>query len=524
MKFKKTISIILTLILVLSLSPLYMVAEAKNQNQRNAVEVATAAVEQAEQHRTWSYVDKAQTEINNLGNGRAIRDSKQDLQNRLNVVKVYIKDKEANQNEEEPVEEPKQKEPEEPKEETPEDPVEEEPKEETPQEPINEDPTEEEVQAAVYHIIQPGDTLWLISITYGVTVDKIKQLNNLTSDMIFVGQKLLIIEGTEVVEKKDPVDEMMILGYYTKYWSSDLGSYRSLTANHEYLNAIATASVDVNYDGTITGFIPHEALKFSNENDVFTYATFQNHFDPNLTRAIFTDSTLQQTVISNMVSFVKEHGYKGANLNFENMFAADRSLFNNFLEEMTVAFHEEGYPVMVSVPAKTCDCPTWAWSGTFDFEFLGNSNVDYIQLMSYDQHGAWSSPGPIAGYDWMQVVLNYATSHIASEKILLGLPGYGYSWNTSKNSGHRALTLKQIDQLIATHNPEIMWDAKEKTPYFNYVDGSGDRHTVYFDNFDSLSAKTSLVYDFNLAGVSMWRLGQENDQFWLAVEDGLNRK
>ncbi|UTW70175.1 hypothetical protein KHA80_06000 [Anaerobacillus sp. HL2] len=110
----------------------------------------------------------------------------------------------------------------------------------------------------------------------------------------------------------------------------------------------------------------------------------------------------------------------------KNMYATDRSLFNQFIEKMTIAFHGEGFPVMVSVPAKTCDCPTWAWSGTFDFEFLGKSNVDYIQVMSYDQHGLWSSPGPIAGYKWMKSVLNYATTYINSEKILLGLPAYGY--------------------------------------------------------------------------------------------------
>ncbi len=517
MKFKKAISILLTLILVLSLSPLYMVVEAKNPNQRSSVEQATIAVEKAEENRTWGYVNSAQNEIDSLGNGRPIRESKQDLQNRLDVVKVELIDKDSKQKEEEPIKEDP------PKEEVPEEPIKEEPKEQEPEQPKEEPATEEEAQEAVYHVVQSGDTLWLISLTYGVSVDEIKELNNLTTDMIFVGQKLLIVEGTTVVEEKDELKDLIILGYYTKYWSTDLGSYNSLTTHHEYLNTIATASVDVNYDGSITGFIPHEALDFSNDNDVFTYATFQNHFDPDLTRAIFTNSSLQEKVISNMVSFVKEHGYKGANLNFENMHASDRSLFNYFVEKMTEAFHQEGYPVMVSVPAKTCDCATWAWSGTFDFEFLGNSNVDYIQLMSYDQHGAWSSPGPIAGYDWMQVVLNYATTHIASEKILLGLPGYGYDWNTSKNSGHRALTLKQIDQLIATHNPEIKWNTKEQTPYFHYVDANGEHHTVYFDNFESLSAKTSLVYDFNLAGVSMWRMGQENDMFWLAVEEGLKK-
>jgi spore germination protein len=526
MKFKKAIALFLTLILVLSLAPLSLVVEAKKPNQNSSLETATAAVERAELHRTWEYVNLAQHEIDSLGNSRTVRASKDDLQVRLNVVKNELTLKAS-----EPT-----KITEEPKEELPQEPINDEPKEELPQETSNEEPKDEnqveptpanEVQEPIYHVVKSGDTLWLISLAYGVSVAEIKELNNLTSDMIFVGQVLLIIAGNEVEEElkdeKNPVQDLMILGFYTKYWNNDLVSYQSLTAKHEYLNTIATASLDVNYDGSITGFIPHEALDFSKGNDVFTYATFQNHFDPNLTRAIFTNSLLQETVISNMVSFVKEHGYNGANLNFENMYASDRSLFNRFVAEMTDAFHNEGYPVMVSVPAKTCDCPTWAWSGTFDFEFLGKSNVDYIQVMSYDQHGSWGNPGPVAGYNWMNSVLNYATTHIASNKILLGLPAYGYDWNISKNTGNRALTLKQIDQLIATHNPEIKWNSLERTPFFNYVDANGDNRTVYFENFDSLSVKTSYVNSYNLAGISMWRMGQENDMFWLAVQDGLKK-
>jgi LysM repeat protein len=44
----------------------------------------------------------------------------------------------------------------------------------------------------VFHEVQQGQTLWQISLAYRTTVDRIKQLNHLSSDNIFVGQKLLI--------------------------------------------------------------------------------------------------------------------------------------------------------------------------------------------------------------------------------------------------------------------------------------------------------------------------------------------
>lgn len=43
-----------------------------------------------------------------------------------------------------------------------------------------------------YYIVQKGDSLWSIANKYGLTVDKLKALNNLSSNMITVGQRLLV--------------------------------------------------------------------------------------------------------------------------------------------------------------------------------------------------------------------------------------------------------------------------------------------------------------------------------------------
>lgn len=45
------------------------------------------------------------------------------------------------------------------------------------------------------YTIQNGDTLWSISRKFGVSVDDIRKLNNLTSDILSVGKTLLIPTG-----------------------------------------------------------------------------------------------------------------------------------------------------------------------------------------------------------------------------------------------------------------------------------------------------------------------------------------
>ena len=48
----------------------------------------------------------------------------------------------------------------------------------------------------VVHEVQAGQSLWQIAIDYGVKIDDIKRLNNLSSNDIYPGEKLLIKQGT----------------------------------------------------------------------------------------------------------------------------------------------------------------------------------------------------------------------------------------------------------------------------------------------------------------------------------------
>jgi N-acetylmuramoyl-L-alanine amidase len=54
-----------------------------------------------------------------------------------------------------------------------------------------------------YYIVQKGDTLWSIAKKYGTTVEKIKDINNLKSNLLSIGEKLLLTNNTYVVKKGD---------------------------------------------------------------------------------------------------------------------------------------------------------------------------------------------------------------------------------------------------------------------------------------------------------------------------------
>ena len=53
-----------------------------------------------------------------------------------------------------------------------------------------------------FYIVKSGDTLWSISKKFNMTVDKLKDINNLKSNLISIGMKLKVGDSKQYVVKK----------------------------------------------------------------------------------------------------------------------------------------------------------------------------------------------------------------------------------------------------------------------------------------------------------------------------------
>ena len=117
-------------------------------------------------------------------------------------------------------------------------------------------------------------------------------------------------------------------------------------------------------------------------------------------------------------------------------------------------------------------------------------------------------------------MLDYAVSVIPSEKILMGLPNYGYDWTLPFMRGTAAQSLSFSDaiELALRYGAEIQYDEQAQTPYFNYT-ADGQRHVVWFDDPRSIQAKLSLVDEYNLGGVSWWTVNRCYIPAWLEQQN-----
>ena len=102
----------------------------------------------------------------------------------------------------------------------------------------------------VLYIVKPGDTLYQIANSYGVTIDSIKKLNNLTNNILSIGQELYIPEGTIIEETNfvvyqvEPGDTLYSIARRYNTTPDAIKEYNNLTSNLLTINQVLQIPVE----------------------------------------------------------------------------------------------------------------------------------------------------------------------------------------------------------------------------------------------------------------------------------------
>lgn len=120
-------------------------------------------------------------------------------------------------------------------------------------------------------------------------------------------------------------------------------------------------------------------------------------------------------------------------------------------------------------------------------------------------------------------VIRYGLTQIPSQKILMGVPLYGYDWNLPYIKGTSATSLspQKAIEIAAQFNAEIQFDELSQAPFFYYSDNNSE-HVVWFENAKSINSKMNIVSGYNLAGVGYWNIDRYFPQNWLVLNSRFN--
>lgn len=241
-----------------------------------------------------------------------------------------------------------------------------------------------------------------------------------------------------------------------------------------------------------------------------------------VTSEILNSYTKRQELIEEIVRVCAEYQIDGINVDFENMYQADKDKYSRFIIELVPRMQELGIVTSVDVTAPD-GSPTW--SLCYDRNVLGDV-ADYLVFMAYDQYGASSDkPGTTAGLNWVETnlkkIINY--DEVETEKIILGIPFYTRQWTVDSAGTIKGRGVVNMMNIKIPTNVEKQWDEELQQYYIEYPSGK-NTIKMWIEDGSSISAKVSLVNKYNLGGTSGWRKDMETSNVWTIIKEELNKK
>lgn len=314
------------------------------------------------------------------------------------------------------------------------------------------------------------------------------------------------------------------------YYFDDTRGFESLQSHASGITVLAPQCFPIDGDGFIHGALPPRALAAARDAKLAIMPlVFNQGFDRPTVTALLHSKAAQERAVEYIGYLAKRDNVVGFQIDLENIDPADQRLFSQFVKRAAARLHYNGRLLSVAVTPRFSDAgpgthrrgeiPAGEWSAAFDYRALSRY-ADFITLMTYDHSVRTGPPGPIAGYGWVKSALRYAVRRVPRSKLLLGVPLYGREWtaNDDEGSASRSLTSKDVRELIERPEVIVQWNAKWRSPWFEYNDGSALR-TVWFEDTRSLKEKISLMRQYQLRGFAAWRLGDEGAEFWPLADE-----
>jgi spore germination protein len=357
---------------------------------------------------------------------------------------------------------------------------------------------------SVSYTVRPGDSLYRIARSYGLTLGALLDANPTISatSILYPGQTVIVPFEDETL------GSALVNGFATG------SNAASISEALPYLTYLAPFSWGADMNGNLTppanaGPLADLAAP-SRAGRMLTVTNLPPEgggFDSDIAHAILMDATAQNNLIADLRQALAQGGYAGVIFDLEYIYPYDRESYNQFLRRVTDILHQDGYLVMTCLAPKISDTQVGTLYEAHDYAAHGQI-VDYIILMTYEWGYLYGPAMAVAPIDQVRRVLDYAVTRIPADKILLGMPNYGYDWTLPfvQGSAARVVNNVQAVEIAARYGAEIRFDERSQAPFFNYYDEQGRRHEVWFDDARSIRARLRLIAEYGLSGLSYWTI------------------
>ncbi|HPS35880.1 MAG TPA: LysM peptidoglycan-binding domain-containing protein [Oscillospiraceae bacterium] len=363
------------------------------------------------------------------------------------------------------------------------------------------------------YTVKSGESLFAISRKFGITQAALQRANPQITDpsRLTVGQVINI-------PPQPKLGTIYVNGY--AFPNIDMTLLQSVLPHLTYLSIF---SYQVRPDGsliTINDTALIQAARAANVAPmmVITNIAESGGFSSELANTILNNQAVQNTLLDNVIATLQSKNYFGLDIDFEYVFPRDRQAYNAFLRKVAARIKPMGYTLTTAVAPKTSASQPGLLYEAHDYPVHGEV-ADHVIIMTYEWGYTFGPAQAVAPLNQVRRVIEYAVTAIPRQKILMGIPNYGYDWTLPFVRGSAARTLSNVQAVeqAARVGANIEFDTTAQSPHYFYY-SAGRRHEVWFEDARSIRAKLLLVTQYNLGGISYWTINRAFPQNWTVLD------
>lgn len=299
--------------------------------------------------------------------------------------------------------------------------------------------------------------------------------------------------------------------------STDANAYfADATANMTGVNVISpTWFYLTDTSGNIASIASADYVSQAHEKGLQVWGLIDNFTQEVSTTETLSSTAARQNIISQLIQAAQDVGMDGINVDFESLSEDVGTHFLEFLRELSIECHKNNLVLSVDNPVPE------DFTSHYDRAEQGRV-VDYVIIMGYDEHYVGSEAGSVASLPWVEQGIQDTLDEVPAERVINAIPFYTRLWRTTGgNVTSEAIGMDQAQQTIADNNVETYWDKTTSQNYGKY-DIDNSTYQIWLEDAQSVAEKVKLVSKYDLAGVSAWKLGFENNGIWQVISDNLN--
>ena len=310
-----------------------------------------------------------------------------------------------------------------------------------------------------------------------------------------------------------------------------------------YLNTVSYFGLTIDADGTIMKRTkPTEtepgwlALQSGKINPILDAAKKKNLMrslvvfsgnQNNVNRIIENPVKNAQNLVGEVSPILTQYGFTDLNIDIESASEASESARQNFTL-LTKTIHDQLQKHNHSITLSIDVSPTALIKSYLIDVTAISPYVDRVILMTYDFHYQGSSvtgavspvngAGISAEFD-TETSIKEALKILEPEKIILGVPLYGYEWETLLDHPHAAVipgsgitaSNKRVEEFLQTcASCSAKFDSVSQESYLIYKDTDTNTfHQIYYPDKEAVQEKINLMKKYRLGGIALWALGYE---------------